>query len=287
MSSSSFSLTEPRATDEQLAVLYDNISVNDVITPDARCPDGALPAFLPEEPGACYRLTWQLYRQKVDIRVFRRLILRIMVQGKVTPDQALDFKHTRARFKHLRFACANCDERHSYPWLLHFVTRQMGFFQDVFRHGRKLMVIRCGLLLLVGLSPPVWWLLNRRLEDFRPASPQNFSDYLARERGRLAEAVENDTPVTGHQFHGLRKIISRLVALNDTRRVLRPLPELDELAVFLASLNGLMGSKHDDLVEEHLTGVSDYRKYRFPLPEAVASAIRTLIHAGWQRLPDA
>ena len=65
--------------------------------------------------------------------------------------------------------------------------------------------------------------------------------------------------LTGHQFHNVRKIVSRQVSFYDTLRSIDPdNREARQISRFLAAINGLMGDRHDVMVADKLAGGDIY-----------------------------
>lgn len=275
----SFSLEFPQATQAQLAALMQNILDDDEIDFGACCPTKPEPDFAVVELAGCYSLAWQLLVSGVNMSSARRLVAAIAIRGSATPEQAASFKLIRARFKHMRFACSNCSEQHAYPEQLNSITRLMGKFQDAFKNGQKIKTLALGGGLWFRLRTSFFEVLRKYIADAKLSSVESFKRYLAGENQLLAEAVRDRGYLTARQFHALRKIISRRIALNDTRRVLYPSPELDELSLFLATINGLMGDMHDDLVLKRIRKELDYEKEPFELPDEIASRIRAFVMA--------
>ncbi len=254
-----------------------NILDDDEINLEARCPTMPPPDFTVEELANCYRLAWQLLISGVNMSSTRHLVYNIAIRRSATPEQAVSFKLMRARFKKMRFACANYSEQHTYPRRLHSLTRLMGSFQDAFKNGQKIRTVWLGIRLWCRLRTGFFAQLRETLVKARLSTLESFQRYIAEEDKHLAEAVGEETFLTARQFHELRKVISRRIALNDTRRALYPSPELDAISLFLATLNGLMGKLHDDLILKELRNELNYEKQLFKLPDEIASRIQALV----------
>ncbi|MBB3103573.1 hypothetical protein [Azomonas macrocytogenes] len=277
--SCSFSIEFPQATEAQLAALMQNILDDDKINWEARCPIKPEVDFTTAELADCYRLAWQLLASGVNMGSARRLVVSIAIRCSATPEQAVSFKLIRARFKHMRFACTNCSEQHTYPEILHSVTRLMGDFQDAFRNGQRVKTAWLGIKLLFRLRAGFFGFLRKNIADVHYSSIESFKRYVVAENQCLAEATQGCISLTGRKFHELRKIISRRIALNDTYRVLYPSPKLDAFSLYLATINGLMGEMHDDLVLKRVQGELDYDSQSFKLPDEIASRIRAFVSA--------
>jgi hypothetical protein len=224
----------------------------------------------------CYRLAWQLLVTGVDIPATRRLVASIAAKGSATAEQTVQFKFMRARFKKMRFACANYSEQHAYPESLDSITRLMGRFQDAFKNGRRRRTCWTGIKLWWRLRDNLFSELQDTLIKAKLSTLESFQHYIAAENQHLAEASREDAFLTARQFHDLRKIISRRIALTDTRRALSPSPEYDAMSLFLATINGLMGKMHDDLVVKKIQNRLIYEEELFKFPEEIATRIRAL-----------
>ncbi|WP_198911700.1 hypothetical protein [Acetobacter estunensis] len=273
----SFQLDVPRASDAQLAALFHNIMVDDEIDLSVLCPDDVSPRCTEEELQACYRLCWQLLERGVDLNAFRRLIVRIALTRSPDAEERAAFKKVRARFKHMRFACSNFDRRHRYPRQLHFITSIMGFLQDAFKNGQQLRTVWLAVVLRLALTRGPFAMIRHRLAAFQPTTPDEFMTFQKAETGKLAAALEGEKPITGRQFHALRKIISRRTAFVDTLRVVRPSVKLNALSLYLATINGLMGDMHDELILKQVRGEWDYHEGLFVLPDEISSRLRMLV----------
>ncbi|MGY2182057.1 hypothetical protein [Pseudomonas agarici] len=271
------SLDFPQATQAQLAALTQNILDNDEINLEAYCPTNPAPDFTEEELADCYRLAWQLLTSGMSISSTRRLVFTIAIRRSATPEQALSFKLMRARFKKMRFACANYSEQHAPPERLHSITRLMGVFQDAYKSGQNLRTFWFGIKLWCRLRSDFFEELREILVKAGLSTVESFQRYIATEDQHLVAAVQENPLLTARRFHELRKVISRRIALNDTRRALHPTPELDAVSRFLATINGLMGGMHDDLVLKKTRNELDYDNELFKLPDEIAGRIRAWV----------
>lgn len=270
-------LEYPRYSDDLLGQLFVNILDDDVINLDAECPASFRITFQKNLVLDCYRLCWQSLDRNVDIPGFRKLILEILINGDT--ENALQreiFKYNRARFKHLRFAFANLDVRHSYPWSLNFITSLMGYMQDGFKNHQIVRTRFAGGLLWVALSRPFYTLIRYRMKQFRPTCQKSLEEYFLRENKKIIYAL-NQSTITAHEFHDIRKIISRRVAFNDTLRVLYPNYNADAISRYLATINGLMGNMHDTLIEKHLKGLQDYRHEKFGINDIIKDRLKNFV----------
>jgi hypothetical protein len=155
----------------------------------------------------------------------------------------------------------------------------MGSFQDAYKNGLNFRTRVLGGLLWCRLRSGFFQDLHQTLIKSGFSTLENFQRYIAKENQYLNDAVQENTFLTAKRFHELRKVISRRIALNDTRRALYPSAELDAVSLFLATINGLMGKMHDDLVLKKMRNELDYENELFKLPDEIASRIRAWVIA--------
>lgn len=268
---------KPLFPQEALDTVFEHVLLDDVPHPNTPLPEDVLPLCRKDEIRQGYNLCWQLLDRGVDRPAFRRLIMRIALSGKASKEEQLAFKYARAKFKHMRFACANFTRRHRYPLMLHIVTIIMGNMQDAFKNHHRRATFTNGLILWAALSPLVYWLTAAPIIAWKEDSAEGIHNYQKKENARLARLVETLDATTGHEFHVMRKIISRRVAFNDTLRTIRPSQELNQLSEYLATINGMMGDYHDGLIEKKLNGSQNYRKDRFQSPREIPQRIKSFL----------
>ncbi|KAA6406235.1 hypothetical protein DPQ22_00520, partial [Candidatus Tokpelaia sp.] len=259
----------------ELAVLFANIEVDDEIDLAASLPGRVDFACSVGTRRACYYMALQLLNTYVDIPAFRRLVATIIAQRAADADQIAAYRKARTCFKHMRFCCANFDARHRYPQHLNAIIVTQGRLQDAIINRQKARIVLLGSQLWLMLSPVSCYFLRQRLAAYRPGSDKRYYRRLNRENGRLAQFLTREPLAgTGEELHSLRKIISRRVALNDALRSLRPSAGLDAVSLYLASLNGMLGDVHDDLIKWDAAGTIDYKRHVFTLPPAIADRLK-------------
>lgn len=271
-------LDRPVYPQKMLDELFQHILLDDVPHLDVAVPENVMPVCTPQEVTGGYKLCWQLLTRGVNRRAFRRLVMKIALTGRTTAEERQIFKDVRARCKHMRFACANFDRRHRYPPLLQGLTVLMGNMQDAFKNHERGLTFFYGLSLWLATSLLPYYLAMRPLRAFRPDTPDGVLAYQRAQNLKLARDLAASAQATGHEFHNLRKVISRRVAFNDTLRTLRAEPELDRLSEYLATVNGMMGEMHDDLIEKCLKGQQDYKQDRcFTPPLEIVSRLEAFL----------
>ncbi|WP_157215875.1 hypothetical protein [Flavisphingomonas formosensis] len=260
----------------QVEALFDAVLVNDVVEPNTSLPDSIAFPIDDRLIQDCFALVLQLWRDGIDRREARMLVGRLVRHADLDPAHRVAYKHVRAKFKQLRFACVLYDRRHRCPPLVKAVTTLMGHVQDAFRNRHPMAVRGYALLLRLLLSRPLWALMTWEARVLRPEGAEGFRRYRTAEMRRLA-AMLAAPQLTGDAFHAMRKIVSRFVAFIDVLRTLRPGEDVYRLSRFLSAINGLMGAMHDDLVERHTTGALDYHSEPVALPPAIRDRIAALV----------
>ncbi|HMI19732.1 MAG TPA: hypothetical protein VK533_09325 [Sphingomonas sp.] len=265
-----------RFSDAQCAALFEAVLIDDEVDAHTELPDRITLDHSPADLLDCYRICRQLWRTGVDrdaMIACNHLLLRDRDLG---PEDRLRFKYARARFKHLRFACALYGERHAYPILFDWMTTLLGHLQDAFKTDLAGKVYREALLCRVFLARGPWRLLQREVDRLTPTTSEGFRDYVAQQIAMLEDIVSHDH-LTGAQFHATRKIASRLVSFYDTLRTIAPSDEAFKMSRALAAINGLMGSMHDVLIERRVAGTQDYYRDPFALPDEIRGRIAALV----------
>jgi hypothetical protein len=260
---------------ETLRRLFDAVEVNDIVDAHVALPDPIVLACPDESIRQCYALCLQFWEDGFTRVDLLRLVKKLLRKETLSNDERLEFKYIRARYKHLRFAQRLYSRHHVSDYLFDRTTRQLGKLQDAFRSGRREGIVRSGLRLRVLLSRPVWWIVRRSMENTRLTSEAGLVSFQKAELHDLKKAMA-ETTFAGHEFHTVRKIVSMQVSFYDTLRTLGPDDHAFRMSRFLAAINGLMGSRHDEMVAEANSG---HRHYDAPAPLAtdIRSRLETLI----------
>jgi len=260
---------------ETLRRLFDAVDVNDIVDAHVALPDPIDLACPDESIRQCYALCLQFWKDGVTRADALRLVNKLLRNEALSADERLEFKHIRARYKHLRFAQRLYGKRHAADYLFDKTTRVLGKLQDAFRSGRRGDIVRSGLRLRVLLSAPVWSIVQRSMENTQLDSEAGVIAFQKSEMQSLKKAIGGAT-FAGHEFHTVRKIVSMQVAFYDARRTLGPNDHAHRMSRFLAAINGLMGSRHDEIIAESLSG---RRHYDTPAPLAneTRSRLETLV----------
>ncbi|MGC4252736.1 MAG: hypothetical protein QM605_15030 [Sphingobium sp.] len=242
---------------ETLDALFDAVENDDVVDPEVCLPDPIVMDCTERDMRRCFALCLQFWEDGVVREDLLRLVRVLLRQRDLDPVQRAAFKHIRAKYKHLRFALTLYSARHKAPLPFRATVVTMGHLQDAFRNGHRSAVLRYGLALRALLARPVWAAVRRGVRATRLDSAEGFLAYRKGEIRRLKTMLEQQE-FTGHQFHAMRKIVSRQVSFHDTARSLEPDDHAYRMSRFLSAINGLMGSRHDEMVEQAIAGAQDY-----------------------------
>lgn len=272
-------MTAPaRHAPDILDALFEAVETDDVVDPVVSLPDPIPVACDVQEMRQCLALCVQFWREGVSRTELCDLTATLLATSDLPPDARVRFKHTRARYKHLRFALVLYGKRHRAPPLFRVTVAVMGNLQDAFRNGRRSAVMGYALLLRLLVCWPLWLAVRGEVAAVRLDDAAGFLAFRNEEVGRLKRWLGEGT-LTAHRFHAMRKIVSRLVSYYDTMRVLEPDDRMFRMSRFLSAINGLMGSLHDDLVEATLAGRRDYNRDALDLPQDIRDRLQALTRA--------
>jgi hypothetical protein len=266
---------DPFATDV-LAALVAAIEVNDLVDREASLPVSVTRDYPAEQFVECFRLSRQLWKEGFDRRGLIALAAGLR-RGEALDEEARRwFKQVRARFKHLRFAFFLYSAEHRSPPMLSLVTLVMGELQDAVRVKGMREVRRQATRLQLLLAPPGAQYLARETGRLTPSVSDGFRRFVEGEVASLRPLLA--ARETGaHAFHAARKVVSRQVSFHDDMRTLYPSDEHRAMARWLATLNGLMGQAHDDLVARNAAGAFRYGRDAFVLPEEIRVRLEALV----------
>jgi hypothetical protein len=260
---------------ETLHALFEAVEIDDVVDAEVSLPDPIDLRCPQDEIRRCFALGLQFWSRGFNRASLLRLVHRLLRHGDLAPAERLEYKHIRAKYKQFRFALVLYGARHRVPLLLSVTVAVMGHLQDAFRNRRRGAVTGYALLLRCLLARPAWQAVQRRARRIRLDDETGFLRYRRTEILRLREMLGQDE-LTGHMFHATRKIVSRQVSFYDTRRSLRPSDHDYRMSRFLSAINGLMGSRHDDMVEQAAAGERAYRTAA-PLDADIRRRLETFV----------
>lgn len=260
---------------ETLQALFDAVDTDDVVDPVVSLPDPVPVACTLSEMQACLALCLQFWQEGAVRKDMVQLANTLLVNGDLPAEARIRYKYIRARYKHLRFALVLYGKDHKAPLLFRCTVAAMGHLQDAFRNRRRGAVIAYALALRLLLARPVWLAVQKEVLGVQLDSEQGFLRFRETEFHRLAGWLK-EPKLTAHRFHTIRKVISRQVSFYDTLRTLAPDGQMYRMSRFLSAINGLMGSMHDDLVEQAGKGQRNYHHDHVLMPDDIRNRLETL-----------
>ena len=248
--------------------LFAAVLVHDELYPEATLPDAIHLDYTQEQLSQCYRICQQLWQEGPNRQALRQMVDKIYRQGELNEQDQYEYYCMRAKIKHLRFAHIMFDKSHRYPRVFHLMTAVMGHLQDVLKNAAHSSVWPAALLVRLFLSKPLYAIAVKEIESFQPSTVDGFRQYIKNEINFIRLNLAKDK-ITSHEFHDMRKVISRQVAMYDNFKTLYPSAYHQSISKFVSTLNGLMGSMHDELIAKKFNKTQDYYKDVFVMPEEI------------------
>ena len=268
-------LDEPLFSAEQCDSLFAAVLAHDDIFPDAELPDTIHLDYSQEQLAQCYRICRQLWKDDVNRQDLIGIIVNIYRYRALSTEDQLAFKYVRAKLKHLRFAYIACDERHRYPRMFHWLTAATGYLQDAIKNAQHAAAGRLAIRTRLFLTRIFYAQISREIDQFQPSTTDTFKKYVRSQidflQWHLARAK-----ITSKDFHEMRKVISRLVALYDNLKILYPSPYHVSISQYLSTINGLMGTMHDELIIKKFKKTQDYYADAFEIPVEIRQRLVAL-----------
>lgn len=252
---------------ETLHALANAVEIDDVFDRHVTLPGPALLDCTQAQLRSCFALCWQFWNTDVVRSDLIHLVKALVRERDLDPPDRLQYKRIRAAYKEIRAALILYGAEHREPLLFRTTVRVLGRLQDAFRYRRHPAVRAYGLVLRFLLSPPMWKIAKQRVGRVAIDTAAGFESYRRQEVTRLKQLLEREL-FSGNEFHSMRKIISRQVAFHGTMRTLQPDETTYKTWRYLSAINGLMGTRHDEMVEQGISGRQDYRSAT-PLPHEI------------------
>jgi hypothetical protein len=252
----------------QCDALFAAVLVHDELYPDATLPESIHLNYTQEHLSQCYQICQQLWQDGPNRQALSQMVDKIYKQGKLSEQDQYEYYCMRAKIKHLRFAFIMFDKSHRYPRVFHWMTAVMGHLQDVLKNAAHSSVWPAALLVRLFLSKPLYAIAVKEIEGFQPSTVDSFRQYIKKEINFIRLNLAKDE-ITSHEFHDMRKVISRQVAMYDNFKTLYPSAYHQSISKFVSTLNGLMGSMHDELIAKKFNKTQDYYKDTFVMPEEI------------------
>lgn len=271
-----FNFEAKKYSAQQCNDLFEAILVDDVVNLDASLPDQIHLDYKQEQLVECFEICRQVWFEGFDSNVLNEMLKKLRKSCGFTKDEQLIYKHIRAKFKQLRFAFANFDKKHKYPFFLNAITVLMGTLQDAFKNRHDNLTRRYVILLQLFLMRMPKSLVYRDVNGFKPCGVEDFREKTLSGVDFIRKSLDKNQ-VTGRQFHNIRKIISRQASFYVALTVLYPSKYHSDVFRYLSTINGMMGRMNDVLVEKELNGVLDYHKDLIEIPEDIKNYLRIVV----------
>ncbi len=262
------SLDQTLFSKKQCDNLFAAVLVHDELYPEATLPDAIHLDYTQEQLSHCYQICQQLWQEGPNRLALSQMVDKIYKQGELNEQDQYAYYCMRAKIKHLRFAYVMFDERHRYPRVFHLMTAVMGHLQDVLKNAQHSSVWAAALLVRLFLSKPLYAIAVKEIKGFQPSTVESFQQYIKNEINFIRLNLAKDK-VTSHEFHDMRKVISRQVAMYDNFKTLYPSKYHQSISKCVSTLNGLMGSLHDELIVRKFNKTQDYYKDTFEMPAEI------------------
>ena len=260
----------------QCDALFEALLIDDLIDLEVALPQALPVSYSQEQLNECYQISHQLWREGLSRELLKELIDKIYHQGELDAADKYVFYCMRAKIKHLRFAYVMFDESHKYPRIFHWMTAVMGYMQDVLKSPRHSSVKFAAMMVKFFLIKPIYAAATKEFEKFTPSTPENFRLYLWESIKFISLNLDKDK-LTSHEFHEVRRVISRLVAFYDCMYILYPSKDEQAVLLYLSTINGLMGSLHDDLIVAKFNKTQNYYKDTFAMPEEIKQRLMAYV----------
>lgn len=256
-------ITDPHQGDTRR--LFDAVLCNDDLDPAVTLPATVPFDFAPDQLASAYALSLRLWREGLGRDGLAAMASYVRENLSMPADMRLSFKYERARIKHLRFGLALYTQKHSYPLAFTSATNAMGHLQDALMNDNQGAIRRKARQMQWAMGRPFYSIVEREIAKQKPSDAASFQAYRAKQFAKLRGYLDQG-PVTPHEFHNSRKIISRFRALFNDMDINFPSPEVHQTALYLANINGLMGNYHDELIEQRMNGTLNYYRDKIPFP---------------------
>jgi hypothetical protein len=160
------------------------------------------------------------------------------------------------------------DERHRYPKLFQWMTGIMGNLQDAVKNKQRFAITCSAMIARIFLNKLSYTMVVREMNQFQPSLVESFRHFILSDINFIRLHLKKDE-ITSKEFHEIRKVISRQVAFYDCIDILYPSDYHHTILLYLSTINGLMGSKHDDLIAANFNKTQDYHNDTFAISDEI------------------
>ena len=260
----------------QCEALFKALLLHDEINLEVSLPKPRPESYTQVQLNEYFQLSHQLWRDGLSRLLLLEMIEKIYHQGKLDADDKHQFYCMRAKIKHLRYAFLMFDRNHRFPMMFHWMAAVMGYMQDLLKSSQHSSVKRVALLVKLFLTKPIYALVIKKFDKFIPSSSENFHQYLDNSIDFINSKLIKDR-LTSHEFHEVRRVISRIVTFYNCIYILYPDNYQYVVLLYLRTINGLMGSVHDDLIVASFNKTQNYHKDTFEMPTVIKQRLMAYV----------
>ena len=260
----------------QCEALFKALLLHDEINLEVSLPKPRPESYTQVQLNEYFQLSHQLWRDGLSRLMLLEMIEKIYHQGKLDADDKHKFYCMRAKIKHLRYAFLMFDRNHRFPMMFHWMAAVMGYMQDLLKSSQHSSVKRVALLVKLFLTKPIYALVIKKFDKFIPSSSENFHQYLDNSIDFINSKLIKDR-LTSHEFHEVRRVISRIVTFYNCIYILYPDNYQYVVLLYLRTINGLMGSVHDDLIVASFNKTQNYHKDTFEMPTVIKQRLMAYV----------
>jgi hypothetical protein len=256
--------------------LFEALLLHDELNLNLDLPKAFHESFTQKQLSEYYQISYQLWREGLSRELLQEMIDKIYHQGNLNAEDKHTFYCMRAKIKHLRYAFLMFDKTHRYPRLFHWMTAAMGYLQDVLKSPQHSSVKLAAVMVKLFLTKFIYTLSNKEFNQFIASSPENFRHYLNDGINFINSKLIKDR-LTSHEFHEVRRVISRLVTFYNCINIVNPSNNQYIVLLYLRTINGLMGKVHDELVLANFNKTQDYHKDTFVMPIEIKNRLKAYV----------
>ncbi|MDI2091454.1 hypothetical protein [Commensalibacter oyaizuii] len=260
-------------SERQCAQLYAMICVDDEINLDVNLPETIKINYTQAQLIESFLICRQLWLEGIIDRHFPKIVSHLYRTCEISLEDKVIYKMIRAKFKHLCYAYRAFDSRHQRPFLLGHTTGLLGVIQDGFKNNKNSVVKPNAFLLKLLWNEQGLSLLRQEVYRFYPCDLEGFIFSIRKRACFIRHQIETKATISAHDFHSLRKHMSMFAAVYGTFDVLYPSPYHHQVFQYLATINGLMGNFHDELIERKLNQTQNYFFDHFEIPKEILSRL--------------
>jgi hypothetical protein len=260
----------------QCEALFKALLLHDEINLEVSLPKPRPESYTQVQLNEYFQLSHQLWRDGLSRLMLLEMIEKIYHQGKLDADDKHKFYCMRAKIKHLIYAFLMFDRNHRFPMIFHWMAAVMGYMQDLLKSSQHSSVKRVALLVKLFLTKPIYALVIKKFDKFIPSSSENFHQYLDNSIDFINSKLIKDR-LTSHEFHEVRRVISRIVTFYNCIYILYPDNYQYVVLLYLRTINGLMGSVHDDLIVASFNKTQNYHKDTFEMPTVIKQRLMAYV----------